>query len=135
MTGGGPMNSLGDPEFVNVAPTRTWHDAYTFFTQPGFPEASLVVVRSSASGGFHDVTLDCAGKLGGWTAIDSSSLYEYTRIDLSTGNFAGQNGCDNGVHTATSIGPFTVTAWGWGNTQTNTIAVSYALPSGDVIHE
>ena len=28
--------------------------------------------------------------------------YEYTRLDLSSGNFVGQNGCDNGAHVATS---------------------------------
>jgi hypothetical protein len=131
MTGGGPYGGLGDPEFVNVVPTKAWRDAYSFFTQPAFPETSLVVVRSSANGGFQDVSLGCAGTLGGWTAVDSAGLYEYTRIDISTGNFTGQNGCDNGVQTATSTGPFTITAWGWGNTQTtNTYSVSYALPAG-----
>lgn len=131
MTGGQPLASIGDPEFVNVVPSSSWQDAYTFFTQPGFPETSLVVVRSSALGnGFQDVTLDCAGKLSGWTPIDGAGVYEYTRLDLSTGNFAGQNGCDTGAHTATSDAPFTITAWGWGNTQTSTISVSYALPAG-----
>jgi hypothetical protein len=76
------------------------------------------------------VKLDCAGTLTGWTAIDSAGVYEYTRLDLSTGNFTGQNGCDNGVHSATSTAPFTLTAWAWGNAQTSTFSVSYALPAG-----
>jgi hypothetical protein len=130
MTGGSSYNSLGDPEFVNVMPARSWRSAYTFFTQPGFPETSLVVVRSSANGGFKDVKLDCAGTLTGWTAIDAAGMYQYARLDLSTGSFTGQNGCDNGAHAATSAGPFTVTTWGWGNAPTNTYSVSYALPSG-----
>jgi hypothetical protein len=129
MTGGAAYSDLGDPEFVNVVPVSHWRNGYTFFTQPGFPETSLVIVRSSA-GGFQDVKLDCAGTITGWTAIDGTNAYQYARIDLSTGNFAGQNGCDNGVHTATSTGLFTITAWGWGNSATNTYSVSYALPSG-----
>jgi hypothetical protein len=130
MTGGAPYNSLGDPEFVNVVPWQSWRNAYSFFTQPGFPETSLVVVRTSANGGFQDVKLDCAGTLTGWTPIDAAGTYQYTRIDLSTGNFTGQNGCDNGVHSATSTNAFTITTWGWGNAVTNTYSVSYALPSG-----
>ncbi len=130
MTGGAPFNMIGDPEFVNVVPVERWRGAYTFFTQPGFPETSVVVVRSSAQGGFKDVKLDCAGTLAGWAPIDSAGLYEYTRLDLSIGSFSGQNGCDNGVHTATSDAPFTLTTWGWGNSQTSTMAVSYALPAG-----
>ncbi len=83
MTGAGPFNDLGDPEFVSLVPPRAWRNGYTFFTQPGFPETSLVVVRSSASGGFRDVNLDCAGNLGGWSTMDSLGLYQYARIDLS----------------------------------------------------
>jgi len=130
MTGGNAYGQLGDPEFVNVVPSKSWRSAYTFFTEPGFPETSLVVVRESVNSVFQDVKLDCAGTLTGWAAIDATNLYQYTRLDLSTGNFSGQNGCDNGAHTATSAGPFTVTTWGWGNSTTGTYSVSYALPSG-----
>ena len=76
------------------------------------------------------VTLACAGTLSGWTAIDAAGLYEYARVDLSTGDFSGQSGCDNGVQSASSTGPFTITAWGWGNAATGTYSVSYALPAG-----
>ena len=75
----------------------------------------------------------CAGTLSGWTPAGSSGLYEYTRLDLSTGNFVGQNGCDNGAHSITSAGPFTMTLWGWGNTTTSTPNVSYALPFGQYV--
>lgn len=134
MTGGSAYSGYGDPEFVNVIPADAWRGAYTFFTQPGFPESSVVLVRSSAMGGFQDVTLDCAGTLTGWTAVGTSGLYEYTRLDLSTGNFGGVGKCDNGVHTATSSAPFTLTTWGWGNTATTTYYVSYALPAGMATH-
>jgi hypothetical protein len=135
MTGGQPFNGGdGDPEFVNVIAAERWRNGYTFFTLPQFPESSVVVVRSSANGGFQDVTLDCAGKLTGWTKVDSTGLYQYTRLNLSTGNFSGQNGCDNGSHTAASSGPFTLTAWGWGTNATNTMSVSYAVPAGMTTH-
>jgi hypothetical protein len=41
-----------------------------------------------------------------------------TRIDLSTGNFQGVGGCNNGVHLISSpstTASFGVTVWGWGN--------------------
>lgn len=130
MTGGNAYGQLGDPEFVNVVPSSSWRSAYTFFTEPAFPETSLVVVRESVNNVFQDVKLDCAGTLTGWTAIDGANLFQYARLDISTGSFTGQNGCDNGTHTASSTGPFTITTWGWGNSATQTYSVSYALPSG-----
>ncbi len=130
MTGGEPFSELGDPEFVNVVPTAQWQNGYTFFTEPAFPETNLVLVRAKGTAGFQDVTLDCAGTLTGWANVDSAGLYQFTRIDLSTGDYSGQNGCDNGTHTASSAGPFTLTTWGWGNSATNTYSVSYAAPAG-----
>jgi hypothetical protein len=93
--------------------------------------------------------------LAGWAAVDSADRYEFTRVDLSTGDFVGQNGCDNGVHIiqgafATGTGDggagapgtpaFGVTVWGWGNNVTwvpddptnplYTRWVSYGYPAG-----
>ena len=76
------------------------------------------------TGRFPDVMLDCAGTLAGWQPVGTSGTYEFTRIDLSTGNFQAQNGCDNGVHIVPanlSAAPpgatlaIGVTVWGWGN--------------------
>jgi hypothetical protein len=123
----------GDPEFVNVIPPQQFLSAYTFFTDPTFPETNLVFVRSKDATGFHDVTLDCAGTLGGWTPVGAGGNYEYARVDLMTGNFQGQNGCDNGIHEVHSSGPFGLTVWGWGSAATGTFAsqaVSYAYPAG-----
>ena len=91
-----------------------------------------------------------------WAAVGTSGLYQFTRFDLSTGDFMGQNGCDNGVHVITGSLPdptdggapptplFGVTVWGWGNPITwppdnmgsdeanpkFTRWVSYAYPAG-----
>jgi hypothetical protein len=151
MTGGDPFDGDGDPEYVNVVPPAQYLPRYTFFTDPTYPETNLVIVRArdANSGLMPDVTLDCAGLLGGWAAVDSLDRFEFTRIDLSTGDFVGQNGCDNGVHTiAGTFGvdagsgtpAFGVTVWGWGNDitlavddETNPLStrwVSYGYPAG-----
>ncbi len=130
MTGGDPFHhGRGDPEFVNVVPPAQYLPRYTFFTDPTYPETNLVVVRvrDPATGLMPDVSLDCAGPLGGWQAVGAGGAYEFTRVDLSTGDFHGVGGCDNGVHAiaasfattidgATPQAPrFGVTIWGWGN--------------------
>jgi hypothetical protein len=95
-----------------------------------------------------DVALDCAGVLSGWQPVGTSGRYEFTRVDLSTGDFQGVGGCDNGVHVIASpsspaAARFGVTVWGWGNDitvptdsqadETNpkfTRWVSYGYPAG-----
>jgi hypothetical protein len=150
MTGGEPFDGTGDPEFVNVVPPAQYLPRYTFFTDPTYPETNLVIVRARdpQTGQMPDVQLDCAGTLGGWTAVGTAGTYEMTRVDLSTGNFQGVGGCNNGVHvissTATS-GGIGVTVWGWGNDITwppddnpavdeanplSTRWVSYGYPAG-----
>jgi hypothetical protein len=162
MTGGSSLGTMdggyygdGDPEYVNVISPAQYLPRYTFFTDPTYPETNLVVIRSqdATSHAFPDVSLDCAGKLQGWQPVGTGGLFQYTRIDLSTGNFQGQNGCNNGVHTITGSFPvdagaatpmFGVTIWGWGNHDTDTQPdngadetnpnftrwVSYAYPAG-----
>jgi IgGFc binding protein len=143
----------GDPEFVNVVSPSQYLSGYTFFTDPTYPETNLVVVAvlDGPTGEFPTVTLDCAGVLGGWQPLGTKGKYQFTRIDLSTGNFQGQNGCNNGVHTikaslTSEAAPpgdtalVGVTIWGWGSgatlaaddeTSPNfTKWVSYAYPAG-----
>ena len=103
---------------------------------------NLVVTRAASKGAFQDVTLDCYGTLTGWQPVGTSGAYEYTRVDLSTGNFQGVGKCDNGRHQMSSTAPFNVTVWGWGSNATGgaynspnfpgffTQAVSYAYPVG-----
>jgi len=123
----------GDPEWVNIVPTDQYLDHYVFFTDPTYSETSLVVVRRpSQAGEFADVTLDCAGPLVGWQPVGD---YEYTRIDLVTGDFQNVGNCSNGRHEMTSNLPFGVTVWGWGGYASccppwYTSWVSYAYPAG-----
>jgi hypothetical protein len=124
----GLLKGFGDPEFMNVVPPAQFLPRYTFFTDPTYPETNLVVirVRDTQTAEMPQVTLDCAGVLGGWQPVGSSGNFEMTRVDLSTGNFQGVGGCNNGVHTITAVlvgatgtPPPTpligVTVWGWGN--------------------
>jgi hypothetical protein len=148
----------GDPEFVNVIAPQQYLPRYTFFTDPTYPETNLVVVgaKDPVTNQFPSVDLDCAGTLTGWQPVGTLGKYQFTRIDLSTGNYQGQNGCNNGVHTiqASLPGPtldnaaaIGVTIWGWGSSATlpqcgpnddaaaqldpnYTCWVSYAYPAG-----
>ena len=130
----------GDPEFVNIIPPAQYLRQYTFFTDPTYPETNLVVIRSKHEGAFHDVDLGCAGKLSGWQPLGSSGQYEFSRVDLVTGNFQKQGNCDNGVHLIKSDAPIGLTVWGWGSAATGgsfgsgsgfySQAVSYAYPAG-----
>ncbi|WP_437666668.1 IgGFc-binding protein [Sorangium sp. So ce1182] len=128
MTGGVPFAREGDPEWVNVVPPSQFLDYYVFFTDPNFPETSLVVVRtpSKRDGTFAEVELDCAGPLTGWEKIGD---YEYARVNIVSGNFEGFADCANGRHEMISDRPFGVTVWGWGAIQNHQL-VSYAYPAG-----
>jgi hypothetical protein len=132
----------GDPEFVNVIPPQQYLSSYTFFTDPTYPETNLVLTRTKGTNGFSDVKLDCAGTITGWTPVGSAGDFEYTTINLVTGNFQGSNGCDNGVHQISSNGLFGLGVWGWGSAATAgeygcsgcggfySQAVSYSYPAG-----
>jgi hypothetical protein len=147
-----PDDGEGDAEFVNVVPPAQYLPRYTFFTDPTYPETNLVVVRvkDPTLGVYPDVALDCVGTLGSWADLGTSGEYQFTRVDLSTANFAPVGSCDNGVHTieATFVGvdsglpvpKIGVAVWGWGNTITlpipddtdprSTRWVSYGYPAG-----
>jgi len=133
MTGGQNFNGEGDPEWVNVVPAGQYLDSYVFFTDPTYSETNLVVVRTRGSdGSFADVTLDCAGVLQGWQPVGD---YEYTRVDLVTGNFQNVGNCSNGLHRMSSANPFGLTVWGWGSAASTffTQYVSYAYPAGESV--
>ncbi len=128
MTGGEPFGGEGDPDWVNIIPPSQYLNHYVLFTDPTYPETSLVVVRtpSKVDQKFAEVTLGCSGPLTGWQKVGA---YEYTRVDVVTGDFMGVGGCTNGRQEMSSAQPFGVTVWGWGNTQ-QTKLVSYAYPAG-----
>jgi hypothetical protein len=138
MTGAGsdqsPLNDAGtaylspngDPEFVNVITPPQYLKSYSFLTDPTYANTNLVFVRGLGDDSkYHDVTLDCVGVLGGWTAVGSSA-YQYTRVDLVSLGIP-QGACDNGVHRASSDAPFGLTVWGYDD------AVSYAYPAGALV--
>ncbi|MEZ4300930.1 MAG: IgGFc-binding protein [Polyangiaceae bacterium] len=130
MTGGEAFGGEGDPEWVNVVPAAQYLDSYVLFTDPTYSETELVLVRHPGKNGqFADVVLDCAGVVGGWQPLAG---YEYTRVDLVTGNFQNIGNCSNGRHEIKSELPFGVTVWGWGtpNASFFTEYVSYAYPAG-----
>lgn len=130
MTGGELFDSEGDPDWVSMVPPAQFLSSYVLFTDPTYSETNLVIVRQKAQydNAFHDVFLDCMGKIEGFQTIGD---YEYTRVDLETGNFMEVNGCSNGRHEMHSQAPFGVTVWGWGSKAAQgTKLVSYAYPAG-----
>jgi hypothetical protein len=123
-------NGFGDPDFSVVVPPQQFMTNYVFFTDPTLPETNLVVIREKdQNAAFQYVELDCAGKLGGWQAVGN---YQWTRADLSTGDFKAVGKCSNGRHEMKSAAPFGVAIWGWGTPQTAdfTANVSYSYPAG-----
>lgn len=121
----------GDPEMTTLVPTSRFGQSASFFADPSYPETNLVVVRAAdAASEFHDVDLDCLGKIDGWESI--APHFQLARVDLSRGNFEAQGACNTGTRTLKSDGAFTATVWGWGSAATrlaggsNTESASYA---------
>jgi hypothetical protein len=122
-------NSAGDPDSVLGVPPEQYLSHYVFFADPTYPETNLVVVRKKVEGAFADVVLDCSGPLSDWRAVGD---YEWTRADLTTGNFESVGDCSTGRHVIDSENPFGVWVWGWGSmlTEQQTTGVSYGYPAG-----
>lgn len=119
----------GDVDFSVVVPPSQFMQQYVFFTDPTYPETNLVVIRAKKNDAFFDVTLDCAGKLSNWTTLGD---YQWTRVDLITGDFQNVGSCSTGRREMSSDGPFGVHVWGWGTPLTSsfTANVSYSYPAG-----
>ncbi len=136
MTSGFDYNDEGDPEWISVVPTDQFLNKYTFFADPTYPETNLVVVRTKSkimNKGFEPVKLECLGDIpeDKWTDIGPGSGFQFTHIDLVTGNFQNVGNCSTGRHEMSSALPFGVTVWGWGTKAVaNTILVSYGYPAG-----
>ncbi len=132
MSGAGDMGQggWGDPDFVRLPPPAQYLPEYVFFTDVTYPFTELTLVRQQQNGVFADVTLDCLGNVGGWQPIGTSGQYEIAWVKL-VDHWTGQNGCNNGVHSARSTVPFGLWVWGWGSEDTNTGWVSYGYPAGE----
>jgi hypothetical protein len=96
---------------------------YVFFTDPAYPTTNLAITRVKTASGFHDVTVDCLGKVGGWQPVGAGDRYEVTTVDLLRAD-VGVNNCANGRHVADSEGPFGIVVWGLDSYS------SYAYPAG-----
>lgn len=124
------VENNGDSDTVISVPVQQYLREYVFFADPTYPETNLVVVRApDKNGNFQDVELDCAGKLAGWQKVGN---YEWTRVDLITGNFQGVGACSTGRHVMKSGSTFGLWVWGWGTDFTDmfTANVSYGYPGG-----
>ncbi|MFO0587325.1 MAG: IgGFc-binding protein [Polyangiaceae bacterium] len=128
------MGGIGDADAVIGVPTGQYMSSYVFFTDPTYPETNLVLVRKKKDGTFRDVTLDCAGVVGGWQGVGD---YEWTRVDLTTGDFQPVGNCSTGRHEIRSDAPFGLWVWGWGSPMTGNPGtpsysawVSYGYPGG-----
>lgn len=123
------QSGYGDPDFVLEVPPDQFQTAYHFYADPSFPETNLVLVRAKSGASFADVTLDCAGVIGGWQALGA---YEWARVDLTRHDFANVGSCSSGYHTITSAAPFGLWVWGWGTPETTTLTsgASYGYPAG-----
>lgn len=134
MTGSADFGGVGDPEWHNVVPPQQYLRRYVLFTDPTYPETSLVVirVRSKDTKMFEPVNLKCRGDLTGWMPLgDGAGDYEWTRVNLVTGNFMNVDQCTNGPQEMSSAAPFGVTVWGWGTMSIQqSLRVSYAYPAG-----
>jgi hypothetical protein len=130
-SGWGPigLSGHGDSDFVISVPPEQYLPSYVFYTDPSYPESNLVVIRTKQAGMFWPVDLDCYGPLDNWQAVGD---FEWTRIDLMTGNYQPANGCSTGVHQIDSDAPFGLWIWGWGTPATTEFTQnrSYGYPGG-----
>lgn len=124
------MSGYGDSDFVISVPPQQYLESYVFYTDPSYPDSSLVIIRAREYGQFWPVDLDCYGPLDGWQQVGEN--YEWTRVDLMTGNYQAVGNCATGVHQIDSDAPFGLWVWGWGTPQTSEFTQnrSYGYPGG-----
>ncbi|WP_146646371.1 IgGFc-binding protein [Labilithrix luteola] len=127
MSGANMYASDGDPDFVNVVPDEQFLDNYVFFVDYTYATSTLTIVRKKDSKGFHDVNLDCVGKVSGWQPLGTSGDIEYTWLDVTRAGKSVPTDigvCSYGRHEASSDGPFALYVWG------TDYAASYGYPAG-----
>ncbi len=73
-----------------MIPADQYLSSYAFVADPNCANTHLVLIRKKMAGVFHDVTLDCAGAVTGWTNIGSTGTYQYARVDCKR---PSDNGC------------------------------------------
>jgi hypothetical protein len=121
----------GDPDFSVQVPPQQYLEHYVIMTDPSYPETALTLIRRpDANNNFQDVTIDCmTSPVTGWATVGG---YQWTYVNLQTGDFKDVGTCSNGRHELTSTAPFGLGIWGWGTPSTSsfTANVSYSYPGG-----
>jgi hypothetical protein len=102
---------LGDDEWVFLPPTSQFLKRYVFFADPTYGTTNLVITRVAGPGGFSDVTLECLGKVTGFTPVGAEGKFEVAHVDLVRKN-QPVGACGTSRHEATSEGAFGVVIWG-----------------------
>ena len=123
-------DGTGDPDFSVQVPPQQYLSHYVIMTDPTYPDTDLVLIRRpDANNNFQDVTIECLNApITGWANVGP---YQWTRVDVQTGNFQDVNGCSNGRHVLDSKAPFGLGIWGWGTPSVNNTGyVSYSYPGG-----
>jgi len=119
---------LGDDDWVMLVPPAQFLRAYSFFVDPTYATATLVIVRQADAAGFHDVELACMGIIGGWQPVGEAGRFEYAHVELYRGGTALVPACETSQHRARSDGGFGVVVWGIDR------AASYGYPAGGNLH-
>lgn len=116
--------TLGDDEWVVLAPPQQYLDGYTFFVDPTYGTTTLVVTRVRGDDGFSPVELECMGEITGWQPVGAEGIYEVAHVELFRGSTSSVPACETSQHRATSEGKFGIMVWG-----TDSYA-SYGYPAG-----
>lgn len=133
------MQGRGGPHVTAIPPPEEFASRFAFATDHSFSDTHLVLVRKQTAGVFGDVTLDCVGKVEGWSPIGTEGTYETVTLTLSAGSFEPQvypgGVCDNGAHVLTSEGLVSGFVWAWTHAgawpedpESDTNGASYVFP-------
>jgi hypothetical protein len=118
-----PGCTMGNVDWVIPISTQQYLRRYAFFTDPTYSETNVTAIRKKHALRFHDVSLECIGKINGWEPVGSEGAFEVAHVDLVKDGVS-VNECETIVHVATSDGPFGLLVWG-SDWQT-----SYGYPAG-----
>jgi hypothetical protein len=129
-----PPLGWGDADFVYVPPVNQFLRSYVFYALPQYAETNLVIVRTKTGSDFYPVELDCHGEIQGWETLGD---YEWTRSDLTIGDFEPVGNCTAARREMHSEAPFGLWVYGWGHwlTTPNSAFVSYGFPGGMSIRQ
>lgn len=106
-----PGCTLGNVDWVIPISAQQYLRRYAFFTDPTYKMTNVTAIRRTTGSRFHDVTLECFGKIDGWQSVGTEGTFEVAHVDLVRDGIT-VNDCETIVHVATSDGPFGLLVWG-----------------------